>query len=337
MTLLRFALVGFLIATVGRADIETNAVLRQRAYPAIEPAIIEQAAAPQHKASNVKAMPSSSNIAAITVDDMLKTNLTVLGVKWPRGSAITYDAARHQILVVNTEENLALLDKMLIGERDTIPGQIEIDLLIVQFDATNFLHQAPGSVSARSLLRLWTNGCGRLLGAPRVVTRSGSEASVRGVTEVIYPTTFESQGGGGPCNSNAPAPEACAVVKPQDFQTREVGTILTALPEVSPDGNMINLTLTPTFVEPPTWKDYGYDQPDGIGKLRHVPIEQPFFQNFTVKTQVSVQDGATLLIGGGTPTRDGKGLIYSFLTVRLVGADGEPGWERGGASGAAGY
>lgn len=320
MRLPTLALLGFLIASTCWAGDVPEGVLQERTFP-IEATFFEKLAA---------VFPGTSNM---TVDaQSLKAGLSKLGVSWPLGSSVTYDLTRPELVVRNTEGNLALLDKALIQQRDVIPGQVEIDLLFVQFDTTNLVHMAPGSITAKSLLHAWTNGCGQLLGAPRLVTRSGSEASVRGVTETIYPTSFTQPDGTQYCVSNTLPPGATGVVAATEFQTREVGAILTVLPEVSPDGNMINLTLTPSYVGPPTWKDFGYDWPEADGRSRHVPNEQPFFYAYTVNTQVSVADGATVLIGGGMPSRDGKGLIYSFVTVRLVGPDGEPVRKGGGGA-----
>ncbi len=263
-----------------------------------------------------------SNVS-VSVDGLLRCSFSRMGVKWPRGSSVTYDATRHEVLVQNTDENLVVLDRLLLLERDVRSSQVEIEMLFIEFNLTNVAHLAPGRVDAKSLLQAWTNGTGRLLAAPRIITRSGAEASVRGVTEVIYPTSFLATcGSGGMTNSACTG--ACEVAVASDFQTREVGAILTVLPEISPDGDAINLTMSPAYVEPPIWKDYGYDLPADGGKLRHVPNEQPFFGMCSFSTQVSVKDGATVLVGGGVPTRDGKGIVYCFLTARLVGLDGEP-------------
>ena len=254
--------------------------------------------------------------------DRIKSFLALMGVRWPRGASITYRRELNSLLVANTEENLDRLARVL-RELNVIPRQVEIDMLFVQFDTTNLMHLAPGDVNAKSLMRAWTNGCGRLLAAPRVITRSGAEASIRGVSEVIYPTSFVSLDG---CvgQTNAASSNACQVSAGTDFATREVGAILTVLPEIVPNDSLIHLTLTPQYVDAPTWKDYGYDLPVGTDKSRHVSNEQPIFYAYSVNTQVSMADGATVLVGGGMPTRDGKGIIYSFLSARLVGIDGEP-------------
>jgi general secretion pathway protein D len=107
---------------------------------------------------------------------------------------------------------------------------------------------------------------------------------------------------GGTLQGAANANQAQAIqettVVPQDFATREVGVILTVLPEVSPDGNMINLTMTPQVVTEPTWYQYGSTirRADGSESVLNMP--QPFFHVRSLSTQISIYDGATVVMGG---------------------------------------
>jgi len=155
-----------------------------------------------------------------------------------------------------------------------------------------------------------------LLYAPKVVTKSGQEAVMKVVTEYIYPTEYEVQisqqssssiSGGG-------AADPLAIVEPQNFEMREVGMILQVVPEVSAEGQMINLMLNPQVVSEPVWKNYGTKIPktrnasftDPITGLWHapeteyidLPMEQPFFHVRSVQTQLSVYNGATVVMGG---------------------------------------
>jgi general secretion pathway protein D len=154
-----------------------------------------------------------------------------------------------------------------------------------------------------------------LLSAPKVVTKSGQEAVMKVVTEYIYPTEFEVQisqqsGGGG---TGTTISDPLAMVEPQNFEMREVGVILQVVPEVSAEGQMINLMLNPQVVSEPVWKNYGtkipkttYDTSTVAGGLYAVPVtsyielpmEQPFFSVRSVQTQLSIYNGATVVMGG---------------------------------------
>ena len=138
-----------------------------------------------------------------------------------------------------------------------------------------------------------------LLSAPKVLTQSGAEATIKVVTEYIYPTDFEvtpitatSQGGSGDSQIIG------GIVEPSEFETREVGVILTVLPEVSPEGQMINLTMTPQVVSDPTWKNYGTTYTDPQGNQQQLNMEQPFFFTRSISTSIAVYNNATVVMGG---------------------------------------
>ena len=163
-----------------------------------------------------------------------------------------------------------------------------------------------------------------VLSAPKVVTKSGQEAIMKVVTEYIYPTEFEveisqqSVSGG----DNTSSGMTLATVEPQNFEMREVGVILQVIPEVTPDGQMIDLLLVPQVVSEPTWKNYGMKIPyfapskgnfagaigDATGldevlapsdvEYMELPMEQPFFSVRSVQTKLSVYNGATVVMGG---------------------------------------
>jgi general secretion pathway protein D len=145
---------------------------------------------------------------------------------------------------------------------------------------------------------LQQRGHSDLLSAPKVTTKSGNEATIKVVTEYIYPTEFEIKslsnlGGGGDSNITLPEGVSPFAAEPSTFETREVGVILSVLPEVSTEGQMINLNMTPEVVSEPDWKDYGLV----FGDIR-VPMEQPFFHTRSVNTSISIYNGATVVMGG---------------------------------------
>ncbi len=138
-----------------------------------------------------------------------------------------------------------------------------------------------------------------LLSAPKILTQSGAEATIKVVTEYIYPTDFEvtpitATGGGGAGTSQIIG----GVVEPSGFETREVGVILTVLPEVSPEGQMINLTMTPQVVSDPVWKNYGTTFTDPDGNIQQLNMEQPFFFTRSISTSIAIYNDATVVMGG---------------------------------------
>ena len=199
-----------------------------------------------------------------------------------------------------------------------------------------------------------------LLSAPKVLTGPGKEATMKVVTEYIYPTEYDVQltASGGSSSSSSGgggSSEILAVVEPENFTTREVGVILQVTPELSQGGQLINLHLQPRVVSEPTWKNYGMRIPkssnsqynafdsvanimnslvaniitlggslsaDEISEYRNIlkgaattsitainsgentlsyydaPMEQPFFKTRSIETDITIANGATVVMGG---------------------------------------
>ncbi|MDD5705536.1 MAG: hypothetical protein PHR35_06390, partial [Kiritimatiellae bacterium] len=141
-----------------------------------------------------------------------------------------------------------------------------------------------------------------LLSAPKVVTKNNQEAIIKVVTEFIYPTEYTVNEGSAASGGDAGGASAVgATVEPGSFEMREVGVILQVVPEVSPDGQMIDLLLNPQIVSEPEWKDYGFDTMTMINdqiQTMHLPMEQPFFKVRSISTRISIYNGATVVMGG---------------------------------------
>ena len=199
-----------------------------------------------------------------------------------------------------------------------------------------------------------------LLSAPKVLTGPGKEATMKVVTEYIYPTEYDVQltASGGSSSSSSGgggSSEILAVVEPENFTTREVGVILQVTPELSQGGQLINLHLQPRVVSEPTWKNYGmripkssnsqYNAFDSVANIMNslvnnilllggtlsneeiadyrsmlrdsattsinainsgentlsyydAPMEQPFFKTRSIETDITIANGATVVMGG---------------------------------------
>ncbi len=162
-----------------------------------------------------------------------------------------------------------------------------------------------------------------LLSAPKVVTKSGQEATIKVVTIYRYPqdydvtiqSTSSSSSSSITGTSGGSDGKILPMVEPQNFEQQEVGVILTCTPDVSAEGQMINLQLTPKVIGEPTWRDYGMKVPmssvmssaaqvaamaSGQDDMQWftVPMEQPFFKERSIDTHVSIYNGATIVMGG---------------------------------------
>ena len=201
---------------------------------------------------------------------------------------------------------LSTMDNPISGKDKNIPDQfMRLNAFVGGADISMILHM----LSQRSDTDL--------LSAPKVTTNPGQEAIIKVVTEYIYPSEFRVQisqqgtSGGGNTISGGGTGDPVAIVEPQNFTMREVGVILQVIPEVSSEGQMINLTMKPQVVSEPVWKNYGTRLPkttyqpsgipgisDAITEYIELPMEQPFFNVRSVETQLSIYNGATVVMGG---------------------------------------
>ncbi len=143
---------------------------------------------------------------------------------------------------------------------------------------------------------LAASGQANLLSAPKITTRSGEEATIKVVREFIYPTQFSvTEVTGQDAFGNTTI--IGGIVEPGGFEMREVGVVLEVLPEVSPEGTIINLRLRPEVVEDPVWHEYG-TVITGPTSTNILSMPQPFFHSRSVETSISIYDQATVVMGG---------------------------------------
>jgi len=148
-----------------------------------------------------------------------------------------------------------------------------------------------------------------LLSAPRLTVLSGETASITVAQEMRYPQSFteiQSQVGstaGGATGGSGSAGVTITAGTPQDFATRNVGVELHVTPHVEADGRSISLDLNPVVTDFDGFMEYGGPSlAISAGRSVTVPpgFYQPIFSVRELETQVTVWDGATLIMGGLT-------------------------------------
>lgn len=138
-----------------------------------------------------------------------------------------------------------------------------------------------------------------VLSAPRIVTRSGEEATIR-VGEIHnYPEVYEGD-----------TSEATILnVSYQDFTEKLLGVELVVNPEV--DGDQITLSLNPRITELAGWQRYELAPASSIYNHRQstrvtgmyntaapITASLPIFKKREIKTEVTIADGSTIGMGG---------------------------------------
>ena len=136
-----------------------------------------------------------------------------------------------------------------------------------------------------------------VLSAPRIVTRSGEEATLR-VGELHYfPEVFEGESDQGTFLS----------VAYQDFEEKLLGVELVVTPEV--DGDQINLFLNPKITELVGWQSYQMAPANSLYNHRqsvkeavygHVAVvaKLPIYKKRSIETYVTIASGSTIGMGG---------------------------------------
>ncbi len=137
-----------------------------------------------------------------------------------------------------------------------------------------------------------------LLSAPRVTTRSGVNAQIQVVKEIIYPTEFSVTQPSVDSDGNV---TMGPISEPGQFETRETGVILNVTPTVGPDGYTIDLVMAPEVAELVDWIQYGsvIEIPSEFGsQLWTYNMPMPVFTSRNVTTSIVIWDGQTVVMGG---------------------------------------
>ena len=230
------------------------------------------------------------------------------GVTWPVGSSCTYVRQIGKLRVRNTPENLKLIDEFM-DEVNARGALLEVQTHLAEFDAVPAGELERRLVSRRDLVE--NKVC-------RATTRPGDEVVFKDVAEYIYPTDYDVQMSSyAPSGSNdwvRTGEHGFAVVEPQSFTMREVGSILQVTPTMTDDGQVIDLELNTQVVAPPEWMDYGTQLPSAYGGTYALPMKQPFFPVVSHDAKLPVTPGETVLVGSGVS--QGKTDETEFIFVR---------------------
>jgi general secretion pathway protein D len=141
-----------------------------------------------------------------------------------------------------------------------------------------------------------------LMSAPKLTVLSGKTAKIIVAQEFIYPKTYgeiSSEVGTGDANS---AGVTITAGTPSDFETRNVGVEMNVTPTVE-ENNCISLQLAPKVTEFEGFVEYGGRSIAISGTTRaDLPpgFYQPIFSTREIQTEVTIYDGATVVMGGLT-------------------------------------
>jgi len=141
-----------------------------------------------------------------------------------------------------------------------------------------------------------------LMSAPKVTVLSGKRATITVAQELRYPESYgdiESTVSSGNTGGSAISITAGT---PQDFVTRNVGVEMSVTPNVEND-DTISLILEPRVTEFEGFVEYGGPSvaiTDATTATVPAGFYQPIFSTREISTEVTVFDGATVVMGGLT-------------------------------------
>ncbi len=142
-----------------------------------------------------------------------------------------------------------------------------------------------------------------LLSSPRLTVLSGKTAKITVAQELLYPESYGDVQLPSPGGSREGSVSTIAIGAgtPQDFVMRNVGVEMEVTPTVE-DNDNISLLLEPQVTEFEGFVEYGGNSVavGGDGTVVTVPsgFFQPIFSTRKVRTEVTIYDGATVVIGG---------------------------------------
>lgn len=144
-----------------------------------------------------------------------------------------------------------------------------------------------------------------LMSAPKVTVLSGKTAEITVAQELRYPENYgdiSAQVGRGDSSGSGSAGVAITAGTPMDFVVRNVGVEMEVTPQVEEDFS-ISLLLEPRVTEFEGFVEYGGTSV-AIASNTTVTVPSGFFQPIfsvrRVRTEVTIWDGATVVMGGLT-------------------------------------
>ena len=169
-----------------------------------------------------------------------------------------------------------------------------------------------------------------LMSSPSLTVLDGKTAVIKVAQLLRYPQAYGDiqsnvgQGGGGGAIGVASTSVAITAGTPQDFTVQEVGVTLEVTPTVAADDS-IALNLKPKVTEFEGFVEYGGTSVALTGGLTvTVPsgFFQPIFSTREVTTDVTVFDGATVVIGGLTreEVRNVEDKVPVLGSLPIIGA-----------------
>jgi len=188
-----------------------------------------------------------------------------------------YEISQSEFELLDFGQYGAKVSPLASGGADA-PGKARSPILRVgTFDVSAAIQKIPGA---------------ELLSAPSVTTLSGQPGKISVGQDLRYPNTTRGGTDGQPLVPTSG--------QPQDFSIRKIGVELEATATVAADGKTIALSVSPTTTKFEGYVEYGGPSvavASGSSLSAPSGFFQPVFSVRSTDANVTLQDGATLVVG----------------------------------------
>lgn len=238
--------------------------------------------------------------------------------------------------IMAQEENVKIEAASRTMEPARTSGLVSIELRMIEMPrlAADEVFKEQGGIAKAYVINEKTLGTisdmvignkAKVVGQLQTVTKSGQNAEIKSVREIVYPTEYDidlcaARVGVVKTTNTFEMKEMetpTAALIPGGFEKREIGTILSVSPVIAPSGTMIDLTLIPQRIrksEHPHKPEISW--PGG---------RTPLFMTETMATSITAPSGKALLMGvcdaimdEEKPGKTGENIILWIVTTTIV-------------------
>ncbi len=250
------------------------------------------------------------------------------GILFEKGTSAKYNRGRQLLTVVNTGDQLELVEAYIFSGCYCVERQIYALIEYIEIESSLY-HDwmfenslSDGGRKLRQQAQKWIkSGEGTVIETAMVAARSGQRAKVESIHEVIYPT--EGDPPEIPNDVLLEGPEARAPLTAGNataFETRKVGTTFELDPVLGADDWTIDINLAPEIVKEGGETHWPPDEKNGEPIFT---ITMPTFNTMKVTTQSTVIKGQYSFLGTSRPLKPAvesrkKPIILQFLRADLV-------------------
>lgn len=269
-------------------------------------------------------------------------------------SSLTGTTVTDQIVISGLDESVG--DDGTITQTITAPGLAGVVDLATDANPVAQISGILGTFDVDAVVNALSRKSGtNLMSAPSLTVLSGERADITVAQEMIYPRSFGDVDSNVSRGSSTTTGSAVSITAgtPKDFTKRNVGVEMGVTANVE-DDDSISMSLEPCVTEFEGFVEYGGPSiavADGTTVSVPSGFYQPVFNVRKIRTEVTVQNGATIVMGGLTreetitvkdkvpllgdipylgrffrnegETTLKKDLLI-FVTARTIGPDGEP-------------